>query len=338
MILAVDLMGGDNAPEAVLEGVRSAITESPDVSFDLIGLPDALRRVGGLLDHERVRTVEAGEVIGPEEQPAQAVRRKKDSSVVVGMNRVRDGLADAFVSCGNTGALIAAGLFAFGRMPGVRRPALGSPFPNLIRPGRPWFMLDIGANVDASPADLKAYAVIGSVYARLVLGVPEPRVGLLNVGAEEQKGNEVYRTAHGLLQVTEEISFAGNVEARDLFGGPVDVVVCDGFSGNLVLKSVEGVAAALVGAIREELSAGAGARLGALLVRSHLRRALTRLDYAAYGGAPLFGLGGACIKCHGASNGVAVAGGLRVAREFIAREALDAMRLALASPGADRPE
>lgn len=331
MILAVDLMGGDHAPQAVLDGVRLSIAECPDVSFELVGLPDALRSAGGLFDRERVRLVEAAEVIGPDEQPALAVRRKKGSSIVVGMSRVRDGAADAFVSCGNTGALMAAGLFAFGRMPGVRRPALGSPFPNLVRSRRPWFMLDIGANVEAGPGDLKAYAIIGSVYARLVLGVAQPRVGLLNIGVEEQKGNELYRAAHRLLAATEEISFAGNVEARDLFGGPVDVVVCDGFSGNLVLKSVEGLVDALVGAIREELSGGFGARLAGLLAKSRLRRAVGRLDYTAYGGAPLFGLDGACIKCHGSSSASAVAGGLRVAREFVSRAVLEEMRGALSS-------
>jgi glycerol-3-phosphate acyltransferase PlsX len=329
--LVVDLMGGDHAPQAVLDGVRSFMAAAGGVSFDLVGLPEVVAGLRGAFDPERVGFIEAGDIIAADEQPALAVRRKRDSSVVVGMERVRDGLADAFVSCGSTGALMAAGLFAFGRLPGVRRPALGSPFPNLVHPGPPWFMLDIGANVDATAGDLRTYALIGSLYSRLVLGVDSPRVGLLNIGVEDQKGNAVVREAHALLSAMREIRFSGNIEARDIFAGPADVIVCDGFAGNLVLKSVEGLAAALVGAIREELASDSRARVAGLLARPYLRRAVKRMDYTVYGGAPLFGLAGACIKCHGSSNAVAVASGLGVAREFVSRGVLQAMRAALAS-------
>jgi len=203
----------------------------------------------------RVELIPATEVIENEEQPALAVRRKRDSSIIVGMRRVGDGAGDVFVSCGSTGALMTAGLLVFGRLAGVRRPALGSAFPDLANPGgQPWFMLDIGANVDATAEDLLGYAIIGSVYADLVMSLPKPRVGLLNVGVEDHKGSETYRRAHGLLKAS-ALNFAGNVEARDLFSSRADVVVCDGFVGNVLLKGLEGLVGALAAGMHQRLFA-----------------------------------------------------------------------------------
>ena len=328
--IALDLMGGDDAPVAVIGGARLALERHPDLGLVLLGRPEACRAAAAQLpDRARVELVECDEVITNDEAPSLAARRKKDSSIVAGMRRVKAGGAEAFVSCGPTGALMAAGLFAFGRLPGVRRPALGSPFPNLAEPGRWWMMLDIGATMDAAAADLYTQAVIGSVYSSLVLGVERPRVALLNVGTEPAKGNEVVRAAHQMLEAT-DLNFIGNVEARDIYAGPADVVVTDGFVGNVLLKGMEGLVYGIGGAIRDQLRSDARGRLGGLIARPHLRRALKRLDYTEYGGAPLFGLAGGCIKCHGASDELAVAGGLGVARDFVAKGVLAAMQGALA--------
>ncbi len=332
MRIVLDLMGGDQAPDAPIEGASTALARDPDLEVAFVGQAQALaaaraatKNAGG-----RVVLVEAAEVIGNDEQPALAVRRKKDSSMVVGLQCVKSGEGDAFVSCGSTGALLSAGLFAFGRVPGVRRPALGSVFPNMSEPGKTWFMLDIGANVDATAEDLRTYAVLGSVYSRMVLGVPNPSVALLNIGIEAQKGNEIARQAFDLLKSTPGLSFAGNVEARDILSGPVDVVVCDAFVGNILLKGMEGLLMQLAAAIRRELrSGGPGVQLGGALTKSALSRALRIMDYREYGGAPLFGVNGPCIKCHGSSNGTAVAGGIQVATEFAGKGVLAAMAGAL---------
>lgn len=330
MKVVVDLMGGDYAPSAPIEGARLALSRDPGLELVLVGLPAAVGAARALMGEDRVSYVEAQEVIGNDEQPALAVRRKKDSSLVVGLHRVKQGEAGAFVSCGSTGALLSAGLFAFGRLPGVRRPALGSVFPNMSQPGKTWFMMDIGANVDATAEDLRTYGVLGSIYSRMVLGVPDPTVALLNIGSETQKGNDVTRQASELLRKTEGINFVGNVEARDILRGPVDVVICDAFVGNILLKGMEGLLMELAGAIRRELrTGGVRAKVGGAMAKPALTRALRIMDYTEYGGAPLFGINGPCIKCHGSSNGKAVAGGIRVAADFAGKGVLAAMSSAL---------
>lgn len=334
-MILIDLMGGDHAPQAVFDGAAMFLRDDPSVRVGLIGRPDVLAAVPPSIPHNRVELIPAAQVIENDDQPAMAVRRKRDSSIVVGMRRVVEGSGDVFVSCGSTGALMAAGLFAFGRLAGVRRPALGAAFPNLARPGAsPWFMLDIGANVDATPADLHSYAVIGSVYAALVMGIRNPKVGLLNVGVEEHKGSETVRKAYEMLAADRSgLGFAGNIEARELFSAPADVVVCDGFIGNIVLKALEGLVGSLGGLMRSELSGSVRGRLGGALAKPYLRRSFGRLDYTAHGGAPLFGLAGPCVKCHGSSNAQAVRSGLRVARDFVASRALSAMSAALEGAG-----
>ncbi len=335
MRVAVDLMGGDRAPGAPIEGISIALARDPGIKIVAVGQPAALAaaRTGlGVGPGSRMGYVEASEVIDNDEQPALAVRRKRDSSMVVGLQQVKAGHADAFVSCGPTGALLTAGLFAFGRLPGVRRPALGSVFPNMSHEGKTWFMLDIGANVDATPEDLRTYAVLGSIYSRMILGVPDPAVALLNIGTEAQKGNDATRQASELLSATPGIRFAGNVEARDILTGPVDVVICDAFVGNILLKGMEGLLIQLTDAIRRQLRAGGiAAKVGGMLAKPALLRALKIMDYTEYGGAPLFGVNGPCIKCHGSSNGTAVAGGIRVAAGFAGKGVLAAMSEALAT-------
>lgn len=336
MIILVDLMGGDHAPQAVIDGAALFLRDDPSVRLGLVGRPAILDALPHL-PPGRIELIPAAEVIENDDQPALAVRRKRDSSIVVGMKRVADGSADVFVSCGNTGALMTAALFAFGRLAGVRRPALGAAFPNLGQVGgKPWFMLDIGANVDATAADLCSYAIVGSVYSALVMGVARPRVGLLNVGVEDHKGSEAVRKAYETLAAGGlGLDFVGNIEARDIFSAPADVVVCDGFVGNIVLKSLEGLVSSLAGLTRLELGNSVRGRIGGLLAKPHLRRAFGRLDYTAHGGAPLFGLAGPCVKCHGSSNAEAVRSGLRIARDFVVSGALSAMSTALVSVTGD---
>jgi glycerol-3-phosphate acyltransferase PlsX len=330
-------MGGDNAPLCAIEGAGSALAADAGLALGLLGTAEALSAAQTALRTAsgRVTYVTTTEVITPAEQPAMATRRKRDSSIMVGLRLVRSGEGSAFVSAGPTGALMTAGLMVFGRLAGVRRPALGSTFPNLARPEHSWFMLDIGANVDATPEDLVSYALIGSMYSSLVLGVDNPRVGLLSVGTEPQKGNEATRRAHELLGEA-ALNFAGNVEARDVFHGVADVVVTDGFVGNILLKGMEGLASSIAAAIRSGLRTDARSKVGGLLAGPYLRKALRRLDYTEYGGAPLFGLDGACIKCHGASNARAFAGGISVASTFVRRGALAAMATALSADAAAR--
>ncbi len=311
MRVAVDAMGGDHAPRAVVAGAVEAARAGVG-SVLLVG-PSALLREELERSHAfglPIEVIEAPDVIGPEEQPVVAVRRKKNSSIAVGLGLVREGRADAFVSAGNTGALMAASLFILGRIPGVRRPAIGGIMPTVD--GRGCLMLDMGAHMDASPLNLYQYAFMGSVYAEKVLGVANPRIGLLNVGTEENKGNELTKEAFRILRQS-PLNFVGNVEGRDIFDRRADVIVCDGFTGNVILKTLEGVGQGMAALLRRELTSGLRVKLGALLARPALQRFARSVDYREYGGAPILGVDGPCIKCHGSSDAKAVANGIKVA-------------------------
>jgi glycerol-3-phosphate acyltransferase PlsX len=303
--IALDAMGGDNAPAEVVRGGLMAVREQDDISLVLVGREE---KVAECLEGEeypagRVDVLHAPEVVSPGEAPVMAVRRKRDSSMMTALRLVGEKEAQACVSAGNTGALMAGGLFVLGRMEGIDRPALTVIIPRFDGGGT--VLLDVGANMDARAEHLAQYALMGSIYAREVLGRAEPKVALLNVGSEENKGNEQVRQAFGLLK--EKLpGFAGNVEARDIFSGSADVVICDGFTGNIVLKTVEGLAAGIFGSLKEILSADLRTRLGASLILPRLREFRARLDYAEYGGAPLLGLDGVCIKAHGSSGSRAI--------------------------------
>jgi phosphate acyltransferase len=255
----------------------------------------------------------ASQVVSMDESPSQALRRKRDSSLRIAAELVRDGEAGAFVSAGNTGAAMAIAMFTLGVLPGVDRPAIAVVLPNLK--GRT-ILLDVGANVDPKPKHLVQYAVMGQMYARDILGIASPRVGLLSVGEEEGKGNELVREVFKTLEAM-PLNFAGNVEGRDLYNGSVDVVVTDGFTGNVALKISESLADMIVHLIREELTSTPIAKLGALLVRPAFRRFWKRVDYNELGGAPLLGINGACIISHGASPPRAVKNAIRVATEWL---------------------
>lgn len=343
--VAVDAMGGDRAPQAPVAAAASrALSVGPSGARVLIvGREDAIRTHWGTEGEEAARrgwleVVPASEVIGSDEAPVAALRQKKDASIAVGLKLVREGRADALVSAGSTGALMAGSFRHFGRIPGVPRPALATVFPCLERGGREFLLLDLGANVDARPEHLRAYAVMGAIYAETVLGRVTPTVGLLNNGTEASKGNELTRTAHALLAETPGLDFAGNVEARDVMAGRVDVLVTDGFTGNIAIKLLEGVVEGLFGVMREEFGSSLRGKLGALLLRPSFRAIKGRLDYSEYGGAPFLGLAGACIKCHGSSNVRAIQNGMDVAERYVSGRVIERVSerlLSLGSPEND---
>jgi glycerol-3-phosphate acyltransferase PlsX len=312
--IALDAVGTDKAPEPEIRGAILACKSLP-VRVHLIGPEPELR---DLLDehlgNEDLPIVlhHATERIGMNEKAAHAVRTKKDSSMRVGLRMVREGAAAGFVTAGNTGAAMATAKMVLGALPGVDRPALASPMPSST--GNPCVLLDVGANVDCKPQNLAQFAVMGEIYARSVLKIEEPRVGLLSIGEEESKGNELTREAFQLLKAL-PIRFIGNVEGRDIFSGLADVIVCDGFVGNVALKTSEGVGRFVREVLRESLKRTVTAQVGALLSRRAFNEFRHRLDYREYGGAPLLGVRGICIIGHGSSNDRAIFNGIRVAYE-----------------------
>ncbi|HAG06675.1 MAG TPA: phosphate acyltransferase PlsX [Peptococcaceae bacterium] len=309
MRIAVDAMGGDYAPHEVVAGALRARREL-GVDVILVGDREKIRACTGETD---VEIVQASQVIGMGEQPVVAVRRKQDASVVRAIRLVKEGLASAVVSAGNTGAVMAASLLELGRVKGIDRPALVGLFPHVK--GRT-ALLDVGANVDCKPHHLLQFAIMGSVYAETVLGIPSPRVGLLNIGEEEGKGNELTQAAYPLLRET-ALNFIGNVEGRDLFNGRADVVVCDGFVGNVVLKSGEGLATALQQVLEREIKRNLVTRVAALMTLTSLKELRQRFDYSEYGGVPLLGINGVVVVGHGSSRARAIRNAVRVAREAI---------------------
>jgi phosphate acyltransferase len=318
--IAVDAMGADAAPRVEVEGVVAAVRER-GMAIALVGdealLRAELKRLGAE-GEKRIDVLHAPEVITMHDAPSMAVKQKKKSSMRMCFDLVKSGEADAVVSAGNSGALMACGLFVLGRLPGVERPAIVTTFPT--KAGE-CALLDMGANVDPKPGVLAQFGVLGAVYARLLHGKERPKVGLLSNGSEEHKGTALTRDAHALLSRASQgdaaFTFVGYVEGRDIFKGDVDVVVTDGFTGNVVLKSVEGAAEAIMSMVREEvMRSGIVAKLGAALMTSALRRLKKRTDYAEHGGAPLLGVDGVALICHGGSSAVALKNAVYVADRF----------------------
>src|SRR5580693_84197 len=315
--IALDAVGSDKAPEPEIRGAILACRTLP-VRVHLIGPEPELR---DLLDEHLEDEGEdlpivihhASERIGMDEKAAHAYRSKRDSSIRVGLKLVREGKCAGFVTAGNTGAAMATAKGVLGALPGVDRPALATPMPSST--GNPCVLLDVGANVDCKPHNLAQFAVMGEIYARSVLKISNPRVGLLSIGEEETKGNDLTREAFPLLKAL-PIRFIGNVEGRDIFSGLADVIVCDGFVGNVALKTSEGVGRFVRDVLRESLTRTVTAKVGALLSRQAFNAFRRRLDYTEYGGAPLLGVRGVCIIGHGSSNEVAIYNGIRVAYEF----------------------
>ena len=320
--IAVDAMGSDAAPRVELEGVLSAVRTS-GVHVILVGDEPRLRAelaaLGANDKKDPIVVRHAPDVITMHDAPSMAVKGKKQSSMRICFDMVKAGEADAVVSAGNSGAMMACGLFVLGRLPGVERPAIVTTFPT--KAGE-CALLDMGANVDPKPAVLAQFAVLGSVYARLLHGKARPRVGLLSNGSEDHKGTQLTRDAHQLLTRPDpaggaDFSYVGYVEGRDIFRGQVDVVVTDGFTGNVVLKSVEGAAEVILDMVREEVErSGVLSKLGAALMTGALKRLRRRTDYAEHGGAPLLGVDGVALICHGGSNAMAMKNAVFVADRF----------------------
>jgi phosphate acyltransferase len=315
LTIAVDAMGGDHCPKAEVSGAILA-TKSYDVRVILVGMEDQVR--AELDQHEnwdrsRIVVHHASEQIGMHESAAKAVRTKKDSSIRVASRLVREGIAHGFVSAGNTGAVMATAKMVQGVVPGVDRPALAQVFPSLKK--TPVVVVDVGANVDCEPKMLAQFAVMGDVYSRVVFKTEKPRVGLLSIGEEESKGNELTKAAWPLLKALPTLHFIGNVEGRDLYTGHADVIVCDGFIGNVALKVSEGIVDVIKAMLKEELQATFTGQVGYLLSRSAYTNFRKRVDYSEYGGAPLLGVKGVCIICHGRSNANAIKNAIRVAVE-----------------------
>jgi len=324
--IAVDAMGGDNAPRAICEGVLQALREMPDIAVALCGPEGEIRPLLQGADDvaARLSVIDAPEVISMHESPTLAVRRKTDSSMVRAMLEVKEGRAQAFVSAGSTGAVLAGGILRVGRIRGIDRPALAP-----VLPGRnhPFLLIDSGANVDCQPEYLNQFGLMGSIYMEKVMGVASPGVGLVNIGAEEEKGNQQAKDAHRLMAAQPVYRFTGNVEARDVPTGDTDVVVCDGFVGNVILKYTEGLASALTGMLKDSIMAGGlRGKIGGLLLKPAMRAFKNRMNYEEHGGAPLLGVNGAMVKAHGSSSALAFKNAVRQARLMVERDVAGTIR------------
>jgi glycerol-3-phosphate acyltransferase PlsX len=313
--IVLDAMGGDHAPQAACEGAVLALRADKELHILLAGdrgiIEPLIQDAGDIAD--RLSVIDAPEMISNHESPAMAIRQKKDSAVVRGMLMVRSGEADGFVSAGSTGAVLVGGMLRLGRIPGIERPALAP-----LLPGEKgsFLLIDCGANVDSKPEWLAQFGIMGDAYMRKVAGMQKPRVGLINNGAEEEKGNALYAAAYPLLKQA-PIHFVGNIEARYIPANQADVLVCDGFDGNIILKYTEGVAATLLSLIKREMTADLRSKIGALLAKPAFKRVKKAMDYTEVGGAPLLGVKGAVIKAHGSSNARAFHGALRQAATMI---------------------
>jgi len=319
--IAVDAMGGDFAPRPVVDGALAAARHF-DLGVALVGpranLDVELGRHDDV-DPERIRIVEATDVVAMEDSPAAALRRKPNASIKVAAEIVARGEASALFSAGHTGATVMAAYAAFGMLPGVDRPALAATIPTRRRPA---ILLDVGASVECRPQHLLQFAIMGSVYARVAFGLENPRVGLLSIGEEATKGNELTREAHRLLRMS-PLAFIGNVEARDVYSGNADVIVCDGFTGNVALKISEGLVDVVESLLSDELSSTITMRVGSLLTRRALRRFKRRVDYSEYGGAPLLGLAGVTIVGHGRSSAKAVRNAVALGYRFASQRFIE---------------
>lgn len=313
--IAVDAMGGDNAPGAVVEGCIQALRERADISVILAGQSQAIEPLlAGAGDvRARIEILEAPDVITMHEAPVMAVRRKPNSSMVKALDAVKSGDAQACVSAGSTGALLAGGMFRVGRIRGIERPALASIIPST---NKPYILLDCGANADCRPEYLVQFAMMGSIYMEKVKGYSNPRVALVNIGSESEKGNELSKATYPMLEQS-GLNFTGNIEPRDIPAGAADVVVADGFTGNVVLKLTEGLASMLLGMIKTELMSSTVTKVGAALSKPAFRKVKKRMDYTEEGGAPLLGVKGAVIKAHGSSNATAIKNALFQAARMI---------------------
>lgn len=315
MKLVIDAFGGDNAPEAVIEGVCRAMREWGDFDVILTGEEQRIRQELEKRDADmnRISIIDAPEVITCDEQPTVAIKRKKNSSIVAAMNVMAAGEADCFISAGSTGAVLTGATLIVRRIPGVKRPALA---PLLPTAGKPFLLIDCGANSDCKPEYLQQFAIMGAAYMKGVMGIEDPAVCLVNNGAEAAKGSELSKAAYALLSET-EVNFKGNCEAREIFSGKYDVVVTDGFTGNVIIKEAEGLAETLFRMLKRELRSSFKTKLGALMAKPAFKTVKKTMDYTEYGGAPLLGINGGIIKAHGSSDAKAFVSAIRQARKYV---------------------
>lgn len=310
--IALDAMGGDHAPDAIVEGALQAVSEYPNIIVTLVGREEVLReKLGGNVP-SRIDIADAREVVDMTDTALAPLRRKRNSSIRVCANLVAEGKADTMVSAGHTGAAMTSAYKVLGTIEGVSRPALAAILPNA---NGFTVLLDVGANVDAKPAYLRQFAVMGHFYAQMIFGIAEPRVGLLSIGEEEGKGNELVKETFRVLKET-GLNFIGNAEGRDVFNGNADVVVCDGFIGNVVLKAGEALGEMVSKMLRAEVTRTASRKVGALILKGAFDDIKKRMDYSEYGGAPLLGVNGGCIISHGRSSAKAIKNAIRVGRDF----------------------
>ena len=303
--VAVDAMGGDNAPAEIVKGAVEALKASTDLKVILVGQEEAVQQELSKYQYDasRMEVVNATEIIEMAEPPVQAIRSKKDSSIVVAMKLVKNGEADAFVGAGSTGAVLVGGQLIVGRLKGVERPPLA---PLLPTEKGASLLIDCGANVDARPSHLVQFAKMGSIYMENVMGVKNPRVAIVNIGAEEEKGNALVKETFPLLKACQDINFIGSIEARDIPSAYADVIVCEAFAGNIILKLYEGVGATLISMVKKGMMSTLRSKIGALLVKPALKTTLKKFDTSQYGGAPLLGLKGLVVKTHGSSKAVEI--------------------------------
>lgn len=331
--IAIDAMGGDNAPSEIVAG---ALRAQEELGVDVLLVGDAEQVEASLKHHlhaaSRGFTLPAGIEIVPaegtiemEEEPLTALRRKPKASINVAMDLVKRQKADAVVSAGHSGAAMAAALLRLGRLSGIDRPAIGAVLPTMIA-GKPVIVLDVGANVDCRPKFLEQFALMGTIYSQYVLGNPEPKVGLLNIGEEANKGNELALQTHQLLAENSNIPFIGNAEGRDVLSGQFDVIVCDGFVGNVLLKFAEAVGEVALQILREELPRGLHGKAGVTLLKPNLKRIKQRMDHAEHGGGLLLGVAGVCIISHGSSQAPSIFNAARLAKDAIDNQVLDRIR------------
>lgn len=300
-VVALDAMGGDNAPHEIIKGAVDAINQRKDIQVKLVGKQEAIEPIlaGYTYDSTQLQIVNATQVIETSEPPVNAIRGKKDSSIVVAMKMVKQGEADAFVSAGSSGAVLVGGQTLVGRIKGVERPPLAPLIPTTKGVS---LLVDCGANVDARPSHLVQFAKMGSIYMENIVGVKNPKVAIVNIGAEEEKGNALVKGTFPLLKACEDINFIGSIEAREIPHGMADVIVCEAFTGNVILKLYEGTGSALVKQIKEGMMSSLRSKIGALLVKPALKQTLKAFDASEHGGAPLLGLNGLVVKTHGSSK------------------------------------
>ena len=330
--VAVDAMGGDNAPREIVKGAVEAVNESNKVKVYLVGVKEAVEKeLSGLTyPKEQIEVVHASEIIETAEPPVMAIRKKKDSSLVRALNLVKDGTCDAYVSAGSTGATLVGGQVIVGRIKGVERPPLAPLIPTATGCS---LLIDCGANVDARPSHLVQFAKMGSVYMENVMGIRNPKVGIVNIGAEEEKGNALVKETVPLRKNCPDINFIGSVEARDIPAGAADVVVCEAFTGNVILKTYEGVGATLLSKVKDGMMTSLRSKIGALLVKPALKQTLKAFDLEQYGGAPMLGLKGLVVKTHGSSKSIEIKNSILQCITFTEQRISEKIRQMLQSDG-----